>query len=146
MRVRLLCIGRTRTKHLDDALADYAKRLSPMVRLDIDVIPASGVQTESAMIMKRIKSDDHVILLDERGELLSSPELARMLDKLQTSSVRTIVFVLGGAYGVNTEVTERADYTWSLSPLVFPHEMARLIVTEQIYRAYDMNRGGKYHH
>jgi 23S rRNA (pseudouridine1915-N3)-methyltransferase len=146
MRIRLLCVGRTRTKHLEEALAEYIKRLSPMVRLETDVIPASGVETESAMIMRRLKADDHVVLLDERGTLLSTPQLASMLQDLQNASVRTAVFVLGGAYGVDQSVIARADYTWSLSPLVFPHEMVRLLVTEQLYRAYDLNRGGKYHH
>lgn len=146
MRIRLLCVGKTRTKYLEDALAEYVKRLSPMVRLDVDVIPASGVKAESAMIAKRLKKDEHVILLDERGTLLSTPQLAEVLHGLQNASVHAVVFVLGGAHGVDEAVSDRADYVWSLSPLVFPHEIVRLLVVEQLYRAYDLNRGGKYHH
>ena len=90
-------------------------------------------------------SSDFVILLDERGENLSSPELSARLSRCFNSS-REVVIIIGGAYGVSDTVRERADLVWSVSRLVFPHELMRVLLSEQIYRAQEIARGGKYHH
>ncbi|MBR5408713.1 23S rRNA (pseudouridine(1915)-N(3))-methyltransferase RlmH [Candidatus Saccharibacteria bacterium] len=90
-------------------------------------------------------ADEYVILLDERGEILSSPELSQRLEK-QFISGKKVVMIIGDAYGVPTEVRERADLVLSISKMVFPHELMRIILAEQIYRAQEISRGGKYHH
>ena len=104
---------------------------------------AGAIQDESEAILRRLKPDDVVILLDERGKNMSSPELSELI---LAHTDRHIVLIIGGAYGVNEEVRRRADVLWSLSRLVFPHQLVRLIVSEQLYRAQEIARGGKYHH
>ncbi|MBQ6130390.1 23S rRNA (pseudouridine(1915)-N(3))-methyltransferase RlmH [Candidatus Saccharibacteria bacterium] len=86
-----------------------------------------------------------VIVADERGKIISSPELSEKLER-EFNQAKEVVIIIGGAYGVSEEVRERADFVWSFSKLVFPHSLARLIVAEQIYRAQEISRGGKYHH
>lgn len=146
MRVRLLCVGKEHTKYLDEAIAEYARRIRPMTHLDLEVVPVSDVTHETAMLLKRIAEDDYVVLLDERGILLSTHQLAERIHSLQVNSIKSLSFVVGGAHGVGAELRLRADLVWSLSTLVFPHELARLVVIEQLYRAHDILRGGKYHH
>ncbi|MBP3899441.1 23S rRNA (pseudouridine(1915)-N(3))-methyltransferase RlmH [Candidatus Saccharibacteria bacterium] len=88
---------------------------------------------------------DYVILLDERGEIISSPELSTRLERCFNSS-KNVVMIIGVAFGVPQEVREKSDFVLSVSKLVFPHELMRLMLTEQIYRAQEIARGGKYHH
>ena len=85
------------------------------------------------------------MLLDERGDEIDSPQLARVLDNAFTVG-RQITFIIGGAYGVDDRVHQRADFVWSLSPLVFPHQLVRLILSEQLYRAQQITAGHPYHH
>ena len=89
--------------------------------------------------------NDFVILCDERGENISSPEFAELLEK-QFNASKEIYIVIGGAFGVDATVRERADFVWSFSKLVFPHMISRMVVSEQIYRAQEISRGGSYHH
>ncbi len=89
---------------------------------------------------------DFVIVLDEIGKELSSPELANFIEKRCMDSGKRVVFIIGGAYGVDQKVKERADFVWSLSKLVFPHELVRIILVEQLYRACTIIRNEKYHH
>ena len=91
------------------------------------------------------KADEYVILLDERGEIISSPELSLKLEQ-QFISGKKIVFIIGAAFGVPDEVRKKADFVLSVSKMVFPHELMRVILSEQIYRAQEISRGGKYHH
>lgn len=102
-----------------------------------------AVKEESDRLLGRLSPDDFVILLDERGRNLSSPELSTVIMEHTSQS---IVFIIGGAYGVTDDVRRRANLVWSLSKLVFPHQLVRLILTEQLYRAQEIARGGKYHH
>lgn len=99
---------------------------------------------ESERLLRTISPDDFVILCDERGKNLSSPEFARVLS--QKLLEKNVKIVIGGAFGVSPEFRQRADLMWSFSRLVFPHQIVRLILTEQIYRAQEISRGGKYHH
>lgn len=89
---------------------------------------------------------DFVILLDETGKELSSTDLSQFIEKRCMDSGKRVVFIIGGAYGVSQEIKDRADFTWSLSKLVFPHEIVRIILAEQVYRACTIIRGEKYHH
>lgn len=91
------------------------------------------------------KASQYTILLDERGENISSPELSQRLEQAFLDG-KEVVFIIGGPYGVAPEVREKADFVWSFSKLVFPHELMRIMLSEQIYRAQEISRGGKYHH
>jgi 23S rRNA (pseudouridine1915-N3)-methyltransferase len=101
---------------------------------------------ESKLLLQALDPVDYVVLLDERGKMLSSPDLAAVLQERAVNGARKIHFVIGGAFGVNDEVRKRADLVWQLSKLVFPHQLVRLILAEQVYRACTINRGEKYHH
>ena len=102
-------------------------------------------EEETQRILAKIKPSDFVILLDERGKNISSPELAKMLSNGFVNS-QNFVIIIGGAFGVSEELRKRANFVWSLSKLVFPHQIVRLVLIEQIYRAQEISSGGKYHH
>lgn len=146
MKLTLLCVGKPRTQYLEPAIEAYGARLKHWVSYDIVVVPASTIEQEASKLLARIQPDDRVILLDERGAEWSTPELAKQVENWQNQSVKSVVFVVGGAFGAHDSMQQRADSVWSLSRLVFPHELVRLLVSEQLYRAYDVLHGGKYHH
>ena len=101
---------------------------------------------EGEVILDWLRKDDFLIVLDERGKQMSSEGLANFIQARANESTKQLVFLIGGAYGIDESVLKRADYTWSLSPLVFPHQLVRLILAEQIYRACTILRNEKYHH
>ncbi len=103
-------------------------------------------KAESLQIIQQLQKDDYLVLLDERGKQLSSPELAQWIQQRANESRKRLIFLIGGAYGVDESIIQKADFTWGLSKLVFPHMLVRLIVTEQIYRACTIIRNEKYHH
>ena len=101
---------------------------------------------EGELILQSLQKEDYLVLLDERGKLLSSEGFAHFMQARANESIKNLVFLIGGAYGVSEEVMKRANYKWSLSLLVFPHQLVRLILAEQVYRACSINRNEKYHH
>jgi 23S rRNA (pseudouridine1915-N3)-methyltransferase len=108
---------------------------------DIDLKKAEGV-----IIQNQLQKDDFLVLLDERGKNIASPELANLIQQRANESAKRLVFLIGGAFGVDETVFKRANFTWSLSKLVFPHMLVRLILAEQVYRACSILRNEKYHH
>lgn len=103
-------------------------------------------EAESKMVLDMLDPVDYLILLDERGRMLDSPGLAQILEQRAVNGARRVHFLIGGAYGVTEAVRQRADFVWQLSKLVFPHQLVRLILAEQVYRACSIMRGEKYHH
>jgi 23S rRNA (pseudouridine1915-N3)-methyltransferase len=101
---------------------------------------------ESRLFLEAIDPVDYVVLLDERGRMLDSPGLAGLLQERALNGAKRVHFLIGGAFGVNENLRKRADFVWQLSKLVFPHQLVRLILAEQVYRACSINRGEKYHH
>jgi 23S rRNA (pseudouridine1915-N3)-methyltransferase len=101
---------------------------------------------EGETVYGLLQKDDYLVLLDETGKMLSSEGLANFIQQRANESTKTIVFLIGGAYGVSDEIKRRANFQWSLSKLVFPHQLVRLILAEQVYRACSINRNEKYHH
>ena len=101
---------------------------------------------EGETILSFLAKDDYLVLLDERGKQFSSEELAAFIQQRANESTRNIIFLIGGAYGVSDAVMKRANHTWSFSKLVFPHQLVRLMLAEQVYRACSINRNEKYHH
>jgi 23S rRNA (pseudouridine1915-N3)-methyltransferase len=151
MAIRILAIGKKHEAWVADGIKRYEMRLKQPFGAEWILLPHSareGLQAredESERILTRIRPDDFVVLLDERGKLLDSPSLSRLLlEPLERS--KSVVLIIGGAYGVDTSVHSRANVVWSLSPLVFPHQLVRLLLAEQLYRAQEIAGGRPYHH
>lgn len=149
--ITIITVGKKNDPLLADAIADYEKRLRAPFDTKWVFLPHSPAEgdaarrSESQSILAAIKPSDYVILLDERGAMIDSPALATRLTDIAANS-RPLTIIIGGAYGVDGTMHARADFVWSLSPLVFPHRLVRLILAEQLYRAQSIARGGKYHH
>lgn len=149
--ITVISVGKKHDPLLADAVADYQKRLRAPFDVKWSFIPHSPLEgpaarlRESQAIIDMLKPSDYAILLDESGTMLDSPGLSGRLATLCAGS-RPVVIVIGGAYGVDKLLTDRADLVWSLGLLVFPHRLVRLILTEQLYRAQTIAGGGKYHH
>lgn len=150
--LKIITIGKKNNPWVMDGLEYYQKRLRAPWNVEWVLLANSSLegsrarQEESERILKQIKSDHFVILLDERGNNLSSPELSALLEEQFTHSQSVIIIIIGGAFGVSSELRERADIVWSLSKLVFPHQLVRLVLTEQLYRAQEIAKGSGYHH
>ncbi len=144
-----LCIISPGKKHdilLKDFTEEFETRLTPYAVIGWEHPQASTKKEEAKKILSLLRDDDFVLLLDEQGKMLSTPLFAELLEKKQNESVKRFVIIIGGAYGVDNEIKERANFTLSLSPLVFPHMLVRAIIVEQLYRSYSLLSGGKYHH
>ena len=147
MKFNLVWIGKTRDKNYKALQEEYLRRLSHFVRVEITEIRESGapdIETEGKRILEKLNHSSFVCLLDITGKSLSSPELANEVEKWQNAGLKEIAFVIGGAKGTSLEVAERADYRLSLSFLTFTHEMARVVMLEQLYRAYTILKGFPY--
>jgi 23S rRNA (pseudouridine1915-N3)-methyltransferase len=153
MQLRLIAVDKIRTPYIADACADFRKRLRPYYSYDeIEVRAAHGGDVQVAMrdeadrVLKHIRPDDRVWLLERTGTAFSSPQLARALDDSTHAGILRLTFVVAGTYGADASLHERADVLWSLSPLTFLHEWTRAIVLEQLYRAAKITRNEPYHH
>jgi 23S rRNA (pseudouridine1915-N3)-methyltransferase len=151
MPIKLIAVGKKHESWVNEGINRYEMRLKKPFLTEWQLLPHSAREgdaarkEESERILQRIKSDDFVILLDEKGRQCDSPALSRLLNE-QLEGSRPVVVIIGGAYGVDGSIHQRADYVWSLSPLVFPHQLVRLMVVEQLYRAQEIASGGSYHH
>ncbi|HYG84343.1 MAG TPA: 23S rRNA (pseudouridine(1915)-N(3))-methyltransferase RlmH [Verrucomicrobiae bacterium] len=151
MAIEIISVGKPHDSVFKDAIFRYEKRLQKPFTLKWSLIPPSShaatraVEEESERIVRRLAPKAIVILLDERGQQLDSPALARQLEVYLLRG-QPIVFIIGGAYGVSDAVRQRADFTWALSKLVFPHQIVRLLLVEQLYRAQSILKNQAYHH
>lgn len=149
--IRVIAVGKKHESWVASGIERYQKRLRKPFDVEWVLLPHSSReglaarQEESERVQTRLTRDDFTLLLDERGELLDSPALSQLLVGGLETKMRTTV-IIGGAYGVSDALKERADTTLSLSPLVFPHQLVRLILTEQLYRAQEIAAGRSYHH
>jgi 23S rRNA (pseudouridine1915-N3)-methyltransferase len=156
MRIFFLSIGKAHDTVLSAAIDMYTKRICHYVPTTWVVIPHGKTKpnsthkdirkTDSVELLKRIQEDDLVILLDECGALWNNTELAQKIEQCKNGAVKNLLFVIGGAYGVDDVLKKRADCIWSLSKLVIPHMIARLILAEQVYRSFTILKNEKYHH
>ena len=138
-RIRVLAVGKVRKRWIQDGLAVYVKRLPGLV---VSELKDSSPQREAEAIQAELRPEERLVVLCEEGELLGSVALAERL--LGTGSER-LAFVIGGADGLDPALKARAHWKFSLSPLTFPHELARLLLLEQLYRALSIQQGGAYH-
>jgi 23S rRNA (pseudouridine1915-N3)-methyltransferase len=151
MASKIIAVGKKHEPWVEAGILRYETRLKRPFLTEWVLLPHSAReglaarQDESERILARLKQDDYVVLLDERGKLVDSPSLARLLLRPLEMS-KTVVIVIGGAYGVDETIHKRADIVWSLSPLVFPHQLVRLILAEQLYRSQEIAAGHPYHH
>jgi 23S rRNA (pseudouridine1915-N3)-methyltransferase len=151
MHLRLIWVGKTRNEHLRALSCDYLERLGRFVRSEVTELRESsartdreGIEDEGKRIIGALRSDAFVVLLDIVGREWSSIELAGEIEKWQSGGRKEIAFVIGGHNGVSKQVLERADLRWSLSRLTLTHEMARVVLAEQLYRAYTIIYGLPY--
>lgn len=148
--ITVIAIGKRHEPWLVEGIERYKKRLKAPFNLNWVLLhnspqkDAAATKNESDDILNKLKPNDFVVLLDERGKMYDSPALSKaLLSPLERS--KNVVIIIGGAYGVSEDVRGRADIVWSLSPLVFPHQLVRLILVEQLYRAQAIHNGFPYH-
>ncbi|QKJ31556.1 23S rRNA (pseudouridine(1915)-N(3))-methyltransferase RlmH [Mucilaginibacter mali] len=156
MKITLLSIGKTEDAYIKEGIDKYLKRLKHYTKLELVDLPElkntkaltqdQQKSKEAELLLKKITNTDHVILLDEKGMELSSSQFAAYIDKKNISSTASIVFVIGGPYGFDTSVYQRANDKLSLSRMTFSHQMVRLFFVEQLYRAHTIIKGEPYHH
>ncbi|MBA3631311.1 MAG: 23S rRNA (pseudouridine(1915)-N(3))-methyltransferase RlmH [Acidobacteria bacterium] len=144
MKFRFVWIGKTKDKNWRALQEEYLQRLSYFVKLEITEIKDSSKETESKRILEKVNQSNFVCLLDMKGRSISSHDLAEKIESWQNRGLKEIAFVIGGAEGVSSEVVEKADFGLSLSLLTFTHEMARVVLLEQLYRAYTIIKGFPY--
>ncbi len=145
MKFIFVTVGKQNDSGVDEMITDYTKRISRYIQTEWRILSNSNMEKEGEQILKTI-SDGEMILLDNRGKELTTAELADFLEKKMISGSKNIFFVIGGAYGVSEEVFKKANFVWSLSKLTFPHQIARLLLSESIYRAMSVIKKEPYHH
>ena len=158
MRINIVCVGKIKEKYLKLGIDEFKKRLSKYCKLEIIELEDEKApenlsdkemliikEKEGKKILSKIKDNSYVIALAIDGKNLSSEELAETINKLGVRGISNITFVIGGSLGLSDEVLSRADYKLSFSKMTFPHQLMRLILLEQVYRAYRINNGGPYH-
>lgn len=156
MKITLLSIGKTEDAYIKAGLDKYLKRLKHYTKLEVTELPElkntkaltqeQQKTKEAELLFKKITSTDFVILLDEKGAELSSGQFAAYLDKKAIASTSNLMFIIGGPYGFDPSVYQRANDKLSLSRMTFSHQMVRLFFVEQLYRAYTIIKGEPYHH
>lgn len=156
MTIKLLAIGKTDSKPLQSLISEYEKRLKHYIKFEIELIPdiknvknlseAQQKEKEGELILKKLVSTDVLVLFDENGKHLSSVEFSKYLQKKMNAGIKQLVLVIGGPYGFSNEVYSKAQGKISLSKMTFSHQMVRLFITEQIYRAFTILRNEPYHH
>ena len=147
--MKIICVGKVKEKFFVDAIKEYSKRISKYTKLDIievadEALGSVAIKKEGERILSKIKDNDYVITLEIEGNSLSSLEFAKKIDN-NFNSNKNLTFVIGGSYGLDDVVKKRSDYKLSFSKFTFPHQLFRVILLEQIYRAYKINHNENYH-
>ncbi len=158
MKITIACVGKIKEKYLTQGIEEFTKRLTPFCKLETlsineEKMPDNPSPAEKEQVLDRetkrliaiIPENSYVILLDVIGKQISSPELAEKIDALALAGMSHITFVIGGAFGYTDALRKKADFALSFSKMTFTHQMIRLLLVEQIYRAFKISRGEKYH-
>lgn len=156
MKLQIWAIGKNHEPYVKAGVEDFTKRISNYYKVEWNIIPVpknAGMMSEmdlkkkeGELILQWLGKDDYLVALDERGKQLTSEGLAEFIGKAANQSVKQLVFVIGGAFGLDEAILKRANFKWSLSELTFPHQLVRLVLAEQVYRACTILRNEKYHH
>lgn len=157
-KVSILCVGKLKEKFYRDAVEEYSKRLQRFCKLEITELPETrlpedpspaqvrqALAAEAALIRERLPRGGAVIALCVEGKPCSSEELSRRMTDFGVAGRTQLTFLIGGSFGLHPRVKQRADLRLSMSPMTFPHQLARVMVLEQLYRAMQISQGGKYH-
>lgn len=158
MKITILAVGKIKEKYLSAGIAEFVKRLTPFCKLQIVELdeermpdnpsPAEKVQAltkEGERVLKQVKDGTRLIVLDVAGKLISSEELSANFDRWALAGQSDLTFVIGGAFGLSPDLVKAADERISFSKMTFTHQMIRLLLVEQVYRAFKISRGEKYH-
>lgn len=157
MKIKILCVGKIKEKFFNDALLEYKKRLSGYCKIEIIEVNDEKIKYENesnkqiAMkkegerLLAKIKDNDYLVTLEIKGEKMSSENLANKINKLSIEGVSNIVFLIGGSYGISKEVRNRSNFSLSFSEMTFPHQLMRVVLLEQIYRVFKINKNEPYH-
>jgi 23S rRNA (pseudouridine1915-N3)-methyltransferase len=156
MNIKLLAIGKTDHKALQQLISEYESRLKHYIKFELEIIPdlknvknlseAQQKEKEGELILKKLNATDILVLLDENGKQFSSVEFSGYLQKKMNSGIKQLVFVIGGPYGFSEDIYKKAQGKISLSKMTFSHQMVRLFVVEQVYRAFTILKNEPYHH
>jgi len=156
MKIQVWAIGKPHDKELKNAIADFTERCKNYFLVEWNIIPVpknAGMMSEmdlkkkeGELITKWLEPNDFVIALDEKGKQFTSSALASFIQSKANISTKRMVFVIGGSFGLDEAILKRANHTWSLSQITFPHQLVRLILIEQLYRAFTILKNEKYHH
>jgi 23S rRNA (pseudouridine1915-N3)-methyltransferase len=156
MNISFWSIGKTNEQYIKTGVEEFTRRISKYYKVEWTIIPVpknAGMlsemdlkKKEGDMILEWLTKDDYLVTLDGKGKQLSSEGLANFMQARANESVKQLIFLIGGAYGIDEKVLERSKFIWSLSQLVFPHQLVRLILAEQVYRACTILKNEKYHH
>ncbi|MDE3236745.1 MAG: 23S rRNA (pseudouridine(1915)-N(3))-methyltransferase RlmH [Bacteroidota bacterium] len=156
MKIQLWSVGKSHEKYVQEGIQEFTQRLNKYFQASWQIIPppknAAGLsekelkKAEAESILSSLQKEDYLVLLDERGRQLSSPELAAFIQQRANESSKRLIFLIGGAFGVDEAVMKRAQFSLSFSKLVFPHMLVRLMLAEQLYRACTILKNEKYHH
>ena len=159
IRINIICIGKIKEKYFTDAIAEYSKRLTAFCKFAVTELNEEKIRSntpnqsqiqevlnsEGKRILQKIGTGDYVVAMCIEGKLMSSEELSKVIDNVSLSGKSTVDFIIGGSYGLCNEVKSRANLKLSMSKMTFPHQMARMILSEQVYRAFEISSNGKYH-
>ena len=158
MNISLICIGNLKEKYWAQAVEEYSKRLSAFCRFSVIQLneerisnnPSPGeidriLNAEGKRIIEKIPKNSYVISMCIEGKQISSNELSQKIDDISLSGKSSLCFIIGGSRGLSQQVKQRSDFKLSMSKMTFPHQMARVILCEQIYRAFEISSNGKYH-
>lgn len=156
MKISFWTIGKANDPYVRDGIAEFTKRVSRYFPVEWTIIPVpknAGMLSEMDLkkregetVLQWLKPDDYLVALDEHGKQMSSEGLSEFLQERASASTKNIVFIIGGAFGLDEQVLKKAKLKWSLSQLTFPHQLVRLILAEQVYRACTILHNEKYHH
>jgi 23S rRNA (pseudouridine1915-N3)-methyltransferase len=156
MQIEIWSPGKENEPYIEEGMRLYFKKTLPWCTVNLEVLTlpkkyASADATiarkhEEDMILKRLQPNHYLVLLDERGKMYNSIQWSGQIQQMMNTGVKTMVLLIGGAWGVTDSVKAKAKQIWSLSPLVFPHQLVRLIVAEQLYRSFSILNNSQYHH
>lgn len=146
MKIVIVAVGKLKEKFLADGVAEYLKRIKIFAKIEIrEVSECRTLEDEGKKLLAQVDKNSWLCVLDVGGKFMSSESFAKKISELNLHGVSNITFIIGGAYGLSDEVRKSANFLLSLSEMTFTHQMTRLILTEQIYRAFKINRGEPYH-
>ena len=147
MKINLIVIGKLKEKFLVEGVAEYLKRIKIFSKIEVkEISECRTVEEEGEKLLAQVPKNSFLIILDVTGEALTSEKFAEKISALNLRGISEITFIIGGAFGLSNEVRQAANFKLSLSQMTFTHQMARLILVEQIYRAFKINRGEPYHY